>query len=393
MKKWLAALAVALFAVQASALVEYFPVTGDGSFDIWPDEGYCAGGNTDWGGYRLGKKDENIGFMSFAGSTGDLTGQTMAEFLQGKTVNSATLYLCGMSTFGNYQYISTLRCGNDGAIVEDPTDGVGYTWDNPGFDLTGCSEPFAWRAASGAATAPYGYASKGAGVDVAWKMAPGATNQDGFVGGDEVIWNGLGFDADTGLWPVQVVMGINGDQWANGAARMAGAGQIVDKDLTSGNPLKWNPANYVVGTTDPRGKVPGGTGGTGTWYSVPLSADLLDALVNDPYTKALAFTSSAIELGGPMKNNDQAYCKEYVADGIPGGYEAYIMLDVTSTAIVGDINGDGHVDVGDLQALAAAWGSHAPASPNWNANADCNNDGYVNVGDLQIVIAHWGEPL
>lgn len=324
MTRLLAFLVVGLFAVQAFALVEYFPVSGDGSFDIWPDEGYCASGNTDWGGIRLGKKDENIGFMSWANSVGDVSGQSLTQFLQGKTVNGATLYVCGMGTLKNYQYISTLRCGNTGAIVEDTTDGVGYTYDGPGFNLTGATEPFAWTAAAGAPTAPYGYPSKGAGVGTAWKMAPGATNQDGFVGGQEVTWSGLGFNSATGLWAVQAVMGINGDQWANGATRMAAAGQIVNKDLATGLALKWNPANYLVGAVDPRGKAAGGN-----WYDVPLSMDLFNSLVGDANTKGLAFTSSALELGGPMKNNDQVYCKEYSANGVLGGYEAYIALDVT----------------------------------------------------------------
>ncbi len=60
-------------------------------------------------------------------------------------------------------------------------------------------------------------------------------------------------------------------------------------------------------------------------------------------------------------------------------------------AVQGDIDGDGCVNVGDLQALAAAWSSQGGVSPgdNWNAAADLNSDGYVNIGDLQILIANW----
>ncbi len=58
----------------------------------------------------------------------------------------------------------------------------------------------------------------------------------------------------------------------------------------------------------------------------------------------------------------------------------------------GDINGDGYVNVGDLQSLVAAWGSHAgsPTDTGWDADADLNDDGHVNVGDLQLLIANWG---
>jgi hypothetical protein len=34
-----------------------------------------------------------------------------------------------------------------------------------------------------------------------------------------------------------------------------------------------------------------------------------------------------------------------------------------------------------------------PPSSNWNAAADLNGDGYVNVGDLQILVANLGRSL
>ncbi len=57
-----------------------------------------------------------------------------------------------------------------------------------------------------------------------------------------------------------------------------------------------------------------------------------------------------------------------------------------------DINGDGYVNVGDLQALAAAWGT-LETDTAWNASADCNGDGYINVGDLQVVIDNWADTV
>jgi len=57
--------------------------------------------------------------------------------------------------------------------------------------------------------------------------------------------------------------------------------------------------------------------------------------------------------------------------------------------ILGDINGDGVVNIYDAILLAKAFGSHCanydyqgePASPNWNPNADLDNDGVVDVYD------------
>ena len=51
--------------------------------------------------------------------------------------------------------------------------------------------------------------------------------------------------------------------------------------------------------------------------------------------------------------------------------------------VIGDLNGDRHVNVADLLILIGAWAQ--PSSP-----ADLNGDGTVNVGDLLMLLAHWG---
>ena len=53
-----------------------------------------------------------------------------------------------------------------------------------------------------------------------------------------------------------------------------------------------------------------------------------------------------------------------------------------------DINGDGVVDVNDLNELIAAWGDKCtPTNP---CRADINNDGIVDVKDLLEIIDNWG---
>ncbi len=60
----------------------------------------------------------------------------------------------------------------------------------------------------------------------------------------------------------------------------------------------------------------------------------------------------------------------------------------------GDVNGDGYVNVGDLQGLVAAWDTQeTPPSYGWDPRADINGDRGINVGDLQVLAANWGQSL
>ncbi len=58
--------------------------------------------------------------------------------------------------------------------------------------------------------------------------------------------------------------------------------------------------------------------------------------------------------------------------------------------ILGDLNGDGFVDIFDITTAALAF-SAVPGDPNWNPIADANNDGIVDIFDLATVALHFGE--
>jgi hypothetical protein len=60
--------------------------------------------------------------------------------------------------------------------------------------------------------------------------------------------------------------------------------------------------------------------------------------------------------------------------------------------IVGDVNGDGTVNINDLIAWDNAYGSHA-GDGNWNAQADINNDGTVDKADATLILDHYKETL
>ena len=58
--------------------------------------------------------------------------------------------------------------------------------------------------------------------------------------------------------------------------------------------------------------------------------------------------------------------------------------------LVGDINGDGKVDVRDLALVSASFGSY-PGHPRWNPEVDLNHDGKIDIRDIAIVASHYGE--
>ena len=58
-------------------------------------------------------------------------------------------------------------------------------------------------------------------------------------------------------------------------------------------------------------------------------------------------------------------------------------------AKLGDINGDGKVDIKDLVLLAKAYGSR-PGDPNWNPLCDLHHDGVVDLVDLVTLCTLFG---
>lgn len=58
-------------------------------------------------------------------------------------------------------------------------------------------------------------------------------------------------------------------------------------------------------------------------------------------------------------------------------------------SLLGDLNGDGSVDIFDALILASAYNSN-PSSPNWNPNADLNGDGRVDLFDALLMASNYG---
>jgi hypothetical protein len=82
---------------------------------------------------------------------------------------------------------------------------------------------------------------------------------------------------------------------------------------------------------------------------------------------------------------------EFDADGdiwVSTISEGVTEIVLEPVAVPGDVTGDGAVDVDDLLAVIAAWGSCPPPGPG-SCPADLDADGAVSLNDLLIVINNW----
>jgi hypothetical protein len=70
---------------------------------------------------------------------------------------------------------------------------------------------------------------------------------------------------------------------------------------------------------------------------------------------------------------------------------SYTLNNIAVT-IIGDINGDGTVNIFDAVVISLAWGS-TPSSDWWNIRAEINHDKVVNLLDGVRIGLHWGEKI
>jgi len=68
-----------------------------------------------------------------------------------------------------------------------------------------------------------------------------------------------------------------------------------------------------------------------------------------------------------------------------------VLVDGTlRIKIMGDINGDGKVDMSDIMTLVNAFGSY-PGHPRWNAACDLMQDGRIDLADIVLALINFGE--
>ena len=118
-------------------------------------------------------------------------------------------------------------------------------------------------------------------------------------------------------------------------------------------------------------------------------------IIIDPYTTGLHakesgfildLTISSQGVGGAFKEGN------YRLDLIPeDAFPYWADMGVTKTvSIVGDINGDGKVDMKDVSYVARRF-MCVPGDTLWDANADINSDGKIDMKDIAGVAKNFGK--
>ena len=84
----------------------------------------------------------------------------------------------------------------------------------------------------------------------------------------------------------------------------------------------------------------------------------------------------------------QAEAGSFIDNDVPPSRAGDTSFELTfNVSVLGDLNGDGVVGIGDLLALLAAWGPCADCD---SCPADLNGDCTVGVADLLLLFANWG---
>jgi len=58
--------------------------------------------------------------------------------------------------------------------------------------------------------------------------------------------------------------------------------------------------------------------------------------------------------------------------------------------LMGDVNGEGKVDMSDVMTLVNAFGSY-PGHPRWNPDYDLNQDGRIDLADIVLALMNFGK--
>lgn len=121
-----------------------------------------------------------------------------------------------------------------------------------------------------------------------------------------------------------------------------------------------------------------------TDYTLDVSSVVSEALLSGENKVAFRFQ---IAPDTPNESN-QAFVDALDADPAT---KPSLTIDA-EPELVGDLDGDGDVDLADLAILLGAYGA-CTGDANYNADADLDSSGCVDLADLAVLLSHYGDSL
>jgi hypothetical protein len=109
-------------------------------------------------------------------------------------------------------------------------------------------------------------------------------------------------------------------------------------------------------------------------------------------TLLFVWNTTGVPMGIPVTNSSLSYFNYTLTAvaTIPDGGSNTLSDGTMQVRILGDLNGDGKVDMADVVIIENAFGSY-PGHPRWNPAADINENGKVDLNDVVTLLVHWGK--
>jgi len=179
--------------------------------------------------------------------------------------------------------------------------------------------------------------------------------------------------------------------YVNGVVELLALTMIRDVAITNVKPeVNWAYEGWLVDITVTAENL----GEQNETFNVPA---YYDATVISTVTVEDLPPHTAINLTFVLNTTNMNPCDTFTiraeATLLPYEYNTANNLFVDGTLkirIVGDVNGDGKIEITDVAIASAAFGSY-PGHPRWNPSADINRDGRVDTKDVAMVSANFGK--